>query len=503
MLFFPIIPVLYGDIYLAYRKHDSKVLNVIDLHYPYVCYSNSRYDDYLVHTQKVLFNNKICYPSGKMFRVLPKYFNWISKYFPPIDRDLREYYQTLNVLSKICNRSNMYQCIPNRLLMDNVNDCPFRDDENITEIINILSQEELTGINPDYSDEVKKKLRYARYTISFQTICDGFIESIPITIQGRNETDETECEQWECDNIYTRCNGLWICLNGADELACNSVVSSNYSPDHHMCISPHTNQLTYLPIKNANDGNVDCIGGIDEPLLCRKPYKVDNEDGFLYDRLSNPPFCTSFLELCVGIIPCLDSSLAEQFCKSDQNQNSEVFPNICLPDKLPFASDVQKLLCQLANSLKKEQVIYFTLDGIDKSVENPQKYVKNTMLTSSSNVDISHQYQSRCHRDLDLRVWLNDEDNKTSTCLCSPSHYGDRCQYQNQRISLTMKFQAFPDSLQIPFTIVILLIDDSDERIIYSYEQFTYLSTRDCKIKFNTYSKTLHSGHLFIVDTSV
>ena len=37
-------------------------------------------------------------------------------------------------------------------------------------------------------------LIYIRKHISFPTICDGFTELLPININGRNETDETECE---------------------------------------------------------------------------------------------------------------------------------------------------------------------------------------------------------------------------------------------------------------------------------------------------------------------
>ncbi|CAF5076192.1 unnamed protein product, partial [Rotaria sp. Silwood1] len=54
-------------------------------------------------------------------------------------------------------------------------------------------------------------------------------------------------------------------------------------------------------------------------------------------------------------------------------------------------------------------------------------------------------------------------------------------------VSLTIKFQALSDSWSTSFAIVISLIDNSKERIIHSYEQFTYLSSQDCKIKFNIY----------------
>ena len=44
-------------------------------------------------------------------------------------------------------------------------------------------------------------------------------------INGINETDETECEQWECNNIYTHCNGIWNCPNGADEIGCDFIIN--------------------------------------------------------------------------------------------------------------------------------------------------------------------------------------------------------------------------------------------------------------------------------------
>ncbi|CAF1345600.1 unnamed protein product [Rotaria sp. Silwood1] len=99
-----------------------------------------------------------------------------------------------------------------------------------------------------------------------------------------------------------------------------------------------------------------------------------------------------------------------------------------------------------------------------------------------------HQHESRCHRGFYLHLWFNNEKNLTrNTCLCPSSFYGNMCQYQNQRMSLTIIFRTLSDSWTTLFVIIISLIDDSEERIIYSYEQFTYLPIRDCKIKFYIY----------------
>ena len=68
------------------------------------------------------------------------------------------------------------------------------------------------------------------------------------------------------------------------------------------------------------------------------------------------------------------------------------------------------------------------------------------------------------------------------TCLCPPSHYGDRCQYQNERVSLTIQFRAFSDSWQTPFIVILSL---TDERTIHSYEQLTYIPVPNCRTKYN------------------
>ncbi|CAF1022186.1 unnamed protein product [Rotaria sp. Silwood1] len=45
-----------------------------------------------------------------------------------------------------------------------------------------------------FCDDEELNIHYIRKHISFTTICDGFTELIPVTINERSETDETECE---------------------------------------------------------------------------------------------------------------------------------------------------------------------------------------------------------------------------------------------------------------------------------------------------------------------
>ncbi|CAF4679799.1 unnamed protein product, partial [Rotaria sp. Silwood1] len=312
-----------------------------------------------------------------------------------------------------------------------------------------------------------------------------FIELSPIIIEEQNVTDEKECEQWSCINIYTRCDSLWNCPHGEDEIGCNLSSTLNYSLDHHKCVSLYTNELIWFPIKRANDGKIDCLGATDEPTLCQEKYRAIFYDNFYSINSSYHP-CIYFQFLCNDFANC-DHGDDERFCVKNE-KNISMFQSICLSSDSSIHSDIEQFLCHETKTKIKQQIKYFSLDQMNKIVEDQTKNMIKPIFSSSFDRETSHQYELRCHRGFDLRVLLNNEKNlTTNTCLCPPSFYGNMCQYQNQRVSLTIKFRALSDSWSILFAIIISLIDDSEERLIHSYEQFIYLSIRDCKIKFNIY----------------
>jgi hypothetical protein len=391
-------------------------------------------------------------------------------------------------------------------VIDTIHDCPYNDDESMAAISNIdrLERFQKTHFkcpssnkyihqssvgdyicNCDYTEEnlcpdEDPDIQYIKKNIIFQHICDGFIDLFPIMIEERNQTDETECEQWQCNNIYTRCNNVWNCPNGADESGCHSHSTLNCSSKHHLCVSSVTNKFICLPIEKANDGNVDCLGATDEPTLCGT--YIQNKYFPLFTRYfycinSSSESCTRLKNICNGYNDCQHGD-DEQFCT--QNWMSPTLYDVCQSNNYPNTSDVEKFLCDYSVLFRQLKIIHFQLDRKLELVEDPIKYSENKILPNLS----PDQHQPRCHRGLDLRVWLNNNSTK-DTCLCPPSFYGSQCQYQNQRISLTIKFRTLASSWQTPFVIVILLIDDSDKRIIHSYQQFIYLSARNCQTKFN------------------
>ncbi|CAF3941186.1 unnamed protein product, partial [Rotaria sp. Silwood2] len=315
------------------------------------------------------------------------------------------------------------------------------------------------------------------------TICDGFTELLPVNIDGLNETDETECEQWLCNNTYTHCDGIWNCFDGADEVDCDQLLTIQCPLHHHLCISPETNQLICVPLQKVNDANIDCIGASDEPKLCRSHDFPHSGISFHCKNDTHLP-CLWFARLCDARNDCQHGD-DEQFCNTTY---SEGFYRICTIEFASARSDLEEFACKRFNERKKQIIVHFSLDRLLNSISHDSKQDAQISLSNSLTNPRIHHFDNYCHRGLILRVLLDREKNLTNmTCLCPPSFYGDKCQYQNQRVSLTMRFQALSDAWRIPFAILVSLIDDSDERIIHSYQQFTYLPMRDCQIKFNAY----------------
>ncbi|CAF1689077.1 unnamed protein product, partial [Adineta ricciae] len=78
----------------------------------------------------------------------------------------------------------------------------------------------------------------------FPYICDGYRH-----IFGDDETDETDCHLWPCNNPYTRCNQHFLCLNGIDEINCSR---SLCAPNEIRC-DVDSNSFYCLPVSNLAD----------------------------------------------------------------------------------------------------------------------------------------------------------------------------------------------------------------------------------------------------------
>jgi hypothetical protein len=90
--------------------------------------------------------------------------------------------------SKYFKCETVNECIPLHFIKDGTCTCTTYDG-------GICDDE-----RPEYYDSKTK--------IIFQRICDNITHLYPIMIDDQNQTDETECDQWPCNNIYTHCDGF-------------------------------------------------------------------------------------------------------------------------------------------------------------------------------------------------------------------------------------------------------------------------------------------------------
>ena len=510
----PAIPIAFGHIYIGYLKK----IDLSQIIYPeYMCYNEEFCEGFLSTTKIIKFYNQTCrhvedipiafreYPFGSIvYRNLRLIYEFMSQCNTIIYDDLT-----------ICNNSLMYRCINSKKciskyrLCDGINDCNYHDDEKCPLINNTcfpiesntlfkcLSKNKCISIN--LIGDLKCNCGYSEYGlcedendcnsnnldlctgvsfkgyiekyISFPTICDGFTELKSILINGEIHTDETECQFWKCNNIYTHCNRYWNCFNGADEINCNYPFSLIKCPlNNHICLQPITYELMCLPIEKVKDGNIDCLGAYDEPNTCRSDTNIAVKNNFDYDTYDDQ-HCNNLFYISNS--HCINGN-EELFCNLTQE---EELSTKCIDIYNSNTSDIINLFCLRRHSLEKEKFLYFSIDQI---IEEPK--IINKQLSIIEN---QITYNQECHRGFPLKLWLL---NSTKIiCFCPSSYYGSKCQYQNQRVSLTLQFQAYSDSRRILFSIIIYLIDNTNERIIHSYKQLTYIYIEHCSIKFNFY----------------
>ncbi|CAF1049075.1 unnamed protein product [Adineta steineri] len=327
------------------------------------------------------------------------------------------------------------RCIAKSRLLDGIKDCPLNDDETYADscLLDDIEMRRFRCRNgkrcpsrrllndkihdcSDISDEIPPIDRYLENHLVFEVLCDGIENMISVVINGQKHSDETNCEEWPCNNSLTRCNSLWNCPKGEDELECaNSPI--NCPPNHHPCISPKTHELICLSIGKVNDNSMDCLGGSDEREFCRLKYPHDKE---LRYRCWNSTYC---------MFPTVP-----QLCQTPLDIELEQI--IWSKPVIPlFNSPLTKHLERLIDTRN--------IQSVDKGhdhlqIDAPQLNIRHLsqMGSRSSLYPLSSRNHS-CRRGLMIRtVWKNDS---IWRCMCPPSTYGNSCQYQSQRVALVVE----------------------------------------------------------------
>ena len=379
------------------------------------------------------------------------------------------------------------KCIPQAQLKDSLIDCSVPADEFVSNRDCFLYK------------------KCDRQNIIFSKICDGFTEIASVLIDNQNETDETNCQYWPCDTHYTRCDSVWNCYNGADEVNClNKIYPFNCQINEHHCVQLNSTAgewgkgekvlYTCLPIKLAGNKQVDCLGSTDERDYCRLNYPHETNRRY---RCWNDTKCIDVKYLCDCSYDCplgddekicswIDPNL--ETCDDDYftcRQGELIWRQLlCISKRCSDRSDA--LICDLTELHKPERK-HFSIGNY--SFQYPDISRRHDERLSIETKALSNRQENEQNNDLLLQWYCNQGvlvysiDQKFS-CFCPPAYYGDRCQYQNEFLGLILNIRRIsPRDYFYVFRIIIVLLDEKRNSLFH--EQILYESP--CEKRYQMY----------------
>ncbi|CAF3844737.1 unnamed protein product [Adineta steineri] len=296
---------------------------------------------------------------------------------------------------------------------------------------------------------------------------------------GTLDTDSYHCELWPCDTPYVHCDKIWDCPNGIDELNCPD---TNCSLNQHQCYDKDLNLTYCLSIKQFVDQIHDyCIWYEYRPIYFNNGSIIDKNKYYLWNETK----CLYANNICNNIMSQSSMIIDEDVCLYD-----EQIPQLQIlsPQNITLFN-TNKTLCSLELDLYRDKTKRFLtsfrfgnyppLIASLSTVRHIRSKEKNKEIYYPMNISETWY----CNRGILILFGINER----KTCLCPPSYYGSQCQWQSQRISLTIQFisprTTFISSI---FQVIIMLINEQNE-IIGNHEEIVFVPNRDCRIKYHVY----------------
>ncbi|CAF1451906.1 unnamed protein product [Adineta ricciae] len=307
-------------------------------------------------------------------------------------------------------------------------------------------------------------------TYPFPYICDSHDH-----ILDDDETDETDCHLWPCNNPYTRCNQRFQCLNGIDEINCSySLCASN----EIRC--DDSNSSYCLPVSHLADDYTQF-----DPY---RPYRLIHLINETIGDLENYLFWNQ--TRCITIEYSDQNRLISLVGNNDDPCVIPRYPTSLTSYKIIVSRNETKL-CTSGPILmdifyKQSPYLRSSRLGYFPSVI-PQASYRSTEIQSSQPTLFDLRSDDFVNWYCNRGFLIFYQNNQTTKCLCPPSYFGSRCQWQSQRVSLTLQLKYFTFTYEMPiFQIISMLIDDRGQISPYD-EQAIHLPKRDCGTKYHVY----------------
>jgi hypothetical protein len=243
--------------------------------------------------------------------------------------------------------------------------------------------------------------------------------------------------------------------------------------------------LLCLDWREVCDGLVDCLdGGLDEAFC----FEMEINECEEHEYRCHNGLCIAgeFWEDGLGSADCLDRSDESddveypKFCFRDPTFRCE--EHLCRINWYGFAcGDGQTCgqhgdeeFCTPHRLISDEDILcrYYTNNPKERS-----RIVSDIVFEGNI-----YSWSWKGNRRLQPRIWTLNRNFELQRYYKS-SYYGHLCQYQSERVSLTLGFVA--GERTGAFTILIMLISEDGE--IDSFDQLVYTTGQSCSVKFNRY----------------
>lgn len=316
------------------------------------------------------------------------------------------------------------------------------------------------------------------FILPFTSLCDSIWDL-------RNGSDETDCEEWICEqgwikqhtnlsrwsgnciNPAWKCNHVWDYADGSDEFNCNQ---TNKYPAPK-CLLLNTNIEFLLNETNviAGNGKVECSGGIDERITFACVDGFPLNERFLCD---NQAKCLEPKYVCDQVPDCSNGEDESEFWCGPRSSSN-----------IQFCSD-RTFACNERNDSGPCIPHENRCNGIDTDCK--QSYRDESMC-------IKRRYQSHHNSEpftlpilqqkffiSSISPWYCDRGliiyrYGQLSCLCPPSFFGKRCEKHSHRVNVifTLKIDTIKTDI---IRISVLLLNDNisiDHVLITQHLSFT------------------------------
>ncbi|CAF4298530.1 unnamed protein product [Rotaria sp. Silwood2] len=259
-------------------------------------------------------------------------------------------------------------------------------------------------------DESKRQERITDIQwLPFSALCNGATEIVSLT-----KTKPVK--------LIVNIGHVLINIHAVMEYEINCSLQFTCPSDHHPCWLPNIKKMGCLHVNRTEDGIIDCLGATDERTFCRLSYPTE---GFRHYQCWNNTKCTIYTMRCVE---CEGLYYVDEICRNPSQDLEKAIhyfrfmENRHLLQKLPFSPQ---------SSRPFPTKILISSSSDNKTVQHQILRIKE-----SKNINTMDSEQIWfCYRVISIVYGKNE----SIRCLYPPVYYGDRCQYQNQRVSLTVR----------------------------------------------------------------